>query len=106
MEYADKSIMNIGIDYDGTISGDPPMWSQIIKIMQDCGHTVYCVTKRYRRLSKDIRANLPKDIKIIFVQTKYKLETTNRLNLKIDVWIDDKPSTIYPVVNRFSRSFR
>ena len=106
MEQTNRNVTNIGIDYDGTISEDPSMWKRIIKIMQDSGHNVYCITKRYKQLSKDIKDTLPKDMKIIFVETKFKTETTNKMKLKIDVWIDDKPHLIYPIINRFSRSFR
>ena len=86
--------MNIAIDYDGTYGEDVEMWKEIIHLMKDSGHKVYCITKRYRHLASDIKKNLPSGVPIIFVKTKYKTDTTNKMRLKVDVWIDDKPSTI------------
>ena len=85
--------MNIAIDYDDTYTKDPSLWSMFIKQAQANGHKVYCITKRYEELAQDIKEQL--DIQIIFAE-KSKLEAAHSNALRIDVWIDDKPQSIYP----------
>ena len=85
--------MNIGIDYDETYTLDKRLWDKIINLFLDSGHKVYCVTKRYKHLADDIRSDMK--IPIIYA-TKSKMEAVAFKNISIDVWIDDKPQSIYP----------
>jgi hypothetical protein len=85
--------MNIAIDYDETYTLDPVVWSKIINILLESKHNVYCVTKRYEAIADDIKDTL--NIPIIFA-TKSKLEAVQSHDVKIDVWIDDRPHSIMP----------
>ena len=85
--------MNVAIDYDGTYTLDKKLWNQMITLFVKGGHNVYCVTKRYKEIADDIREDM--NIPIVYA-TKSKLEAVANLNIKIDVWIDDKPQSIIP----------
>ena len=85
--------MNIAIDYDDTFTLDKKLWNKIINMFVDAGHNVYCVTKRYKEIADDIREDM--SIPIIYA-TKSKLEAVRNANIKIDIWIDDKPQSIIP----------
>ena len=85
--------MNIALDYDDTYTLDPTSWNKIINLLLDAGHNVYCVTKRYESIADDIKEAM--NIPIIFA-FKSKLEAVNSAGIFIDVWIDDRPSSIMP----------
>lgn len=100
--------MNIAIDYDDTYTLSPDVWNQIIDILLKQNNNVYCVTKRYKDNAKDIvEAFANTNIPIIYA-IKSKLEAVSDAGIKIDVWIDDKPQSIYPyrlLNNNFNRRF-
>lgn len=85
--------MNISLDYDGTYSLEPKTWDKVIDILKKANHNVYCITKRYEYLADDIKNSL--DIPIIFVpKGKSKSRMAIENGIKIDVWIDDRPTSI------------
>ena len=87
--------MNVAIDYDDTYTLDPMAWDSIIKLLENSGHKVFCVTKRYEHIADDIKEAL--DIKIIFTpKGMSKMQATKLSGINIDVWIDDKPQSIIP----------
>ena len=98
--------MNISIDYDETYTQDPQLWKWFISKAQARDHQVFCITRRYPEQSDDIKSEMK--IRTLFAN-KSKLETASLHGIKIDVWIDDKPQSIYPLrllnkqVNRFKR---
>lgn len=100
--------MNIAIDYDDTYTLNPNLWNQIIEIFMKQNNNVYCVTKRYEDNAEDIVeafANI--NVPIIYA-IKSKLEAVSEAGIKIDVWIDDKPQSIYPyrlLNNNINRRF-
>jgi hypothetical protein len=100
--------MNVAIDYDHTYTLNPNLWNQIIKIFKQQNNNVYCVTKRYQDNSEDIvKAFANIDVPIIYA-LKSKLEAVSEAGIKIDVWIDDKPQSIYPyrlLNNNINRRF-
>lgn len=87
--------MNIAIDYDDTYTLDKILWNKIINIFLDNGHSVFCITKRHEHIADDIKHDM--NIPIIYA-TKSKLEAALQKNIMIDIWIDDKPQTIYPYI--------
>jgi hypothetical protein len=86
-------MMRIAIDYDDTYTLSPDLWDQIINLLITADHKVYCVTKRHEHLADDIKKIMR--VPIIFAK-KSKMEAVNREGIKIDVWIDDKPQSIFP----------
>ena len=98
--------MIISIDYDDTFTKDKQLWEWFIKKAQSRGHEVICITKRYESMSEDIKSEMK--IKTFFA-LKSKLETATNNGFKIDVWIDDKPQSIFPfrlLNKKFNKSFR
>ena len=97
--------MNVAIDYDDTYTLDKQLWNDVIKMFIDGGHNVYCVTKRYKEIADDIREDMK--IPIVFA-TRSKLEAVANANIRIDVWIDDKPQSIIPykATNPLNKGFQ
>lgn len=85
--------MNIALDYDGTYTRDPEAWDQFIELMQRQGHTVYCVTMRYRNYEmKEVLAALESKVDgIFFTERKAKQPFMFARGISIDVWVDDNP---------------
>lgn len=82
--------MNINIDYDGTYTTNPEMWDKIIAIMKAYDCNVYCITKRYAKITKQ-----KPPVQIIHAM-RSKLEASKVAGLDINIWIDDKPQSITP----------
>ena len=85
--------MNISIDYDDTYTKDPELWDQFISMAQSKGHQVFCITKRYEEIAEDIKSTMK--IQTLFA-TQSKLDEAHKNGVVIDIWIDDKPQSIYP----------
>lgn len=87
--------MNIGLDYDDTITRDPAMWMSIISIMQQSGHKVYIVTWRTEKECKEIPAIILEWVDGTYpTSRKAKEKYMYSQGIRIDVWIDDNPSAI------------
>ena len=91
----------IGLDYDGTITADPPLWSGFIKLCKARGHRIKIVTYRTRGqydCDQDIldfaAAN---QIEYVFTAGKAKTKACP----EVSVWIDDMPFTIIESTNPF-----
>lgn len=87
--------MNIGLDYDDTITRDPIMWMRVVDIMRMGGHKVYMVTWRTEEECEEI----PESILLMVDGTyptsrKAKEKYMYSQGIRIDVWIDDNPSAI------------
>ena len=85
--------MNIALDYDGTYTLDEPFWNEFVYRAIEDGHEVSMVTMRYN--NEDERVEPPHDIQIIYTERKAKRQAMDRLGIKIDVWIDDRPEWIF-----------
>lgn len=91
--------LTIGLDYDGTITADPPLWSGFIKLCKARGHRVKIVTYRTRgqySCDQDIldfaAAN---QIEYVFTAGKAKTKACPEVSL----WIDDMPFTLLESTN-------
>lgn len=72
--------MRIAIDYDGTYTADPILWSSFITTAQAMGHEVTCVTMRFPHEPIE----MPCDV--FYTSRKAKASA-----FKADIWIDDSP---------------
>ena len=86
--------MNIGLDFDGTVTEDPDLWMQFVKMMRAGGHSVYIVTMRY---PSEINSD-PEIMKftgvvndIIGTSRQAKQPHCEKLGITINIWIDDNP---------------
>lgn len=89
--------MNIGLDFDDTYTADPVLWDAFISNAQARGHTVYCTTYRFEDEGEEVKDSIGKFLKpneLVFTGRKAKREFCERLEIYIDVWIDDCPEYI------------
>jgi len=91
--------VNIALDFDNTLTADPVLWSWFANKAKDLGHTVTIVTAR-----RDTEENRD-DVKLfqiehgvnlhtVFTNLRSKLEVCAERGMKIDIWIDDDPTSL------------
>jgi hypothetical protein len=78
--------MRIALDYDGTWTADPQLWTSFVNEARRGGHTVTIVTLRTPKEVIDNPLNLP------VVYCGY--DQPKRKHFEADVWIDDMPWVI------------
>lgn len=88
--------MNIGLDYDDTITADVELWELFVHLAKSRGHDVRIVTFRFATphnyVNDDVYAVSERfGIPIIFCNGVQKDEVTKSLDFPVDVWIDDFP---------------
>jgi hypothetical protein len=89
--------MNIGLDFDDTYTRDPAMWDMLIPLIESHGHIVYCVTGRTPEEGRNVLVTLGKVIgenRCYFTSRQSKKNYMFKMNICIDVWIDDNPILI------------
>ncbi len=101
VDYFSTKKLTIGLDYDGTITADPNLWSGFIKLCKARGHTVKIVTYRTRgqyACDQDILDFAAENgIEYVFTAGKAKTKACPEVNL----WIDDMPFTLLESQNPF-----
>ena len=83
--------MIIALDYDGTYTADPKLWNAFIKNAFENGHDVFCVTTR-NPATELIDTFIP--MRVFYTNRQAKMAYCKDHNIKVDVWIDDKPELI------------
>ena len=88
--------MNISLDYDDTISRDPVAWEEFCKYFRSRGHAVFIVTWRSLEEGKEIlREGWGKKVDGIYcTNRKAKEKFMYDQGIRIDIFIDDNPSSI------------
>lgn len=86
----------IGLDFDNTFTKDPKFWIDFIKLCENYGHKVVCVSsRRDSQFDRDeLSAALPANIDIFLVANIQKNDYMKAAGYKIDIWIDDSPEYI------------
>jgi len=88
----------IAIDYDGTITEDINLFSQIVSLMKKSGHKPIIVTMRYTHEEDNtLNAILQKnswDVPVYYTGRKAKRDFMFNLGILVDIWIDDRPDWI------------
>lgn len=89
--------MNIALDYDGTFDADPYYWWDVIEATRSRGHNIFIVTYRDKRLDRTpALIDLEQKIPVYYTGgIAKKFWCKNIGYVDVDVWIDDKPNTIY-----------
>ncbi len=90
-------MLNIAVDFDNTYTADPKSWLHFMRYMHTAGHNVFIVTARNRH--KDncdyLDTILLNGFRVYWcdgVAKRWCLD--NHHNIKVDIWIDDKPENI------------
>lgn len=86
--------MNIALDFDGTFTEDPLLWSLFIAQALQNKHTVMIVTMRYEHEVNRPLKDLANTIPVIFTGRLAKKLFMKNKGIDIDVWIDDNPHFI------------
>lgn len=77
------------IDFDGTYAAAPAVWNQFIAIAQLAGHRVLICTGR-----AFAPFGAPEGVDLHCTAGQAKRDYLRDLGIRVDVWIDDDPSSI------------
>lgn len=88
--------MIIAIDYDNTYTAAPELWDQTIKLFQDAGHAVICITARTEGMRQPVLDSIGKLVPVIFSGSEWKREAAKKRGYSVDIFIDDMPEIIGP----------
>ena len=91
--------LTIGMDYDGTFTADPKLWSTFVANAKGAGHRVVMITARRdtEENNDDINAMMDHwgcQMPIVFSSLGSKLYAVEKRGIKIDIWIDDDPEKL------------
>ncbi len=91
--------MNIAIDFDNTLTADPKLWGNFIASAKTSGHRVICITAR--RDTDENREELQAYLEhwglalpTFYTGLSSKIHWAKKNDIKIDIWIDDDPTTL------------
>ncbi len=87
----------IGLDFDDTITTNPPMWAELVNIFNRHGCAVYITTFRGADWgNEDLDAFLKTcNIKeVVFTDCKAKKPFCKAKDTHIDIWMDDNPLAV------------
>ena len=86
--------MNIGLDWDGTVTNDLNAFLAIASILRNNGHKVYVVTMRYPSELGSIRQFASHFDGIFPTSRQAKKPHMEKHGINIHVWIDDNPEAV------------
>jgi len=88
--------MTIAIDFDDTFTKDPALWRGFVIMCRNRGHNPIMVTMRYptQHGGMEDAIELFEAVNVYFTGHHLKKPFMERLNIHVDVWIDDMPETI------------
>lgn len=88
--------MNIGLDYDGTITNAPDEFKEMARIFRQAGHKVYIVTMRYTSEARElIKTWGPLVDGVVCTGRLAKEPVVKASGIDIHVWIDDNPKAVH-----------
>jgi hypothetical protein len=86
--------MILAIDFDNTYTTAPELWDQVIRLFQEAGHTVICITGRTENMSQPVLDTIGKLVPVIFAGKDWKRTAAKNHGYQVDIWIDDIPEMI------------
>jgi hypothetical protein len=91
-----KEQLVIAIDYDDTFTADVDMWGYVIKIFQNSGHRVICVSARQENYGNrhELETALPDRVDVFLSYGDPKSLFVESRGINVDIWIDDFPASI------------
>lgn len=92
--------MNIGLDWDGTVTLDPEFWSAFVELAHQYGHVVCVVTFR-TQIEENFLLGVKLGCPVICTNNESKQVCALRVGFNVDVWIDDEPQNIIPGRHEF-----
>lgn len=91
-----RAKLTIAIDYDDTFSADKDAWSSVVRVLQNAGHNVVCVTSRRGTFDSiaELSGELPGGVGVVYCNHNPKRVVTAEKGIHVDIWIDDCPESI------------
>lgn len=84
--------LNIGLDFDDTVTASPGEWLSLVRQMKGFGWKVYIVTWRYEHEWPEDFNFIRNDVDGIFCTGRRgKKGFMAKEGIQIDIWIDDNP---------------
>lgn len=91
--------MIIALDYDQTYTRDPDLWNKFIELAKLAGHKIICITMRFPHEKIECGwtdyNNDETGVKVYYTNRKAKLIWAKANNVRVDIWIDDKPGWLF-----------
>ena len=90
--------MNIGLDWDGTVTTDPNTWVKVVQTLNAAEFRVHIVTMRFQsEVDRDpiMQRFRPFVVDIHATGRQAKEAFMEAKNIPIHIWIDDNPRAIY-----------
>ena len=84
--------MLIALDYDGTYTADPGLWTHFVDVARSRNHEVHLVTMRAE--SEPVRLLGCHVDRVHYTDRKAKREYMQARGLTVQIWIDDMPDFI------------
>lgn len=92
----DKRLINIGLDWDGTVTSDRQTFMAVATLLRQAGHKVYVVTMRYPSECGEEFFRVRHLFDGIYATSRRaKKPFMESLQIPIHVWIDDNPNAVY-----------
>lgn len=92
------SRVTFALDFDNTYTRTPQLWDIFISEARKSGNRVFIVTYRDEELDRDYRLDaLERNqlVPVFYTGGVAKKFFMQRAGFNIDVWIDDKPETLF-----------
>lgn len=86
--------LTIALDYDGTVTTDPDLWTDFLRRASARNHRVAIVTMR----SPDEPVDNPLIAlawRVIYTSRQAKQAFVRSRGIRVDIWIDDQPHYIF-----------
>lgn len=90
--------MNIGLDWDGTVTTDPNTWAKVVQTLNAAGFRVHIVTMRFQsEVDRDpmMQWFRPFVVDIFATGRQAKEAFMEAKNIPIHIWIDDNPRSVH-----------
>ena len=90
--------MNIGLDWDGTVTTDPDTWAKVAQTLTAAGFQVHIVTMRFQsEVDRDptMQRFRPFVVDIFATGRQAKEAFMEAKNIPIHIWIDDNPRSVH-----------
>lgn len=88
--------LTVAIDYDDTFTADTIAWTSVIRVLQNCGHRVVCISARRNDFGhrRELESAMPEGVTVLLSYDMPKRLYAKENGISVDIWIDDMPEAI------------
>ncbi len=90
-------MQTMNVDFDNTFTSNPIFWTKVIKLAQESGINIICISARRdcEESRKFLTQSFPDGVIIYFTNHNPKIEYAKKRNIKVDIWIEDNPKALF-----------